>query len=214
MDVFTLLDELQTIARNGLAFAENPFDRERYERLAEMAAHSYAEQLDLTGAAVRERFRRELGYITPKVGADAAVFDADDRLLVERRSDDGCWGLISGWVEPGESPAETVVREAREETGLDIAVRELVDVIGRPASTRYGPHAMVAVVYLCEIVGGEIALSHEVTDLGYHPVDDIAPWHKNHEQYARRALAAHRRRVAGSNGRRTAAEQPARARPT
>lgn len=196
MDVFTLIDEIQTIARTGLAFADSPYDRERYERLAELAARSYAERLELPDAVVRDRFQSELGYITPKVGADAAIFDADDRLLVELRSDDGCWGLISGWVEPGESPAETVVREAREETGLEIVVRDLIGVIPRPASAEYGPHAMVGVVFLCDVVGGEPVLSHEVTDLAYRHIDDIAPWHKNHGQYARLALAVHRRRVA------------------
>ena len=192
MDVFTLLDEVQTIARNGLAHTENPYDRERYERLSEVATRSYAERLGLPDDVVAARFARELGYITPKVGADAAIFDAQERLLVERRSDDDCWGLIAGWVEPGEAPAETVVREAREETGLDIAVLELIDVIARPASVEYGPHAMVAVVYLCEVVGGVPVLSHEVTELAYRHIDDVDPWHRNHEQYARRALAAHR----------------------
>jgi len=192
MDVFTLLDEIQTIARNGLEFAENPFDRERYERLSDVAARSYAERLALSDDVVSARFTQELGYITPKVGADAAIFDAQERLLVERRSDDGCWGLIAGWVEPGESPAETVVREAHEETGLQIAVLQLVDVIARPASVEYGPHAMVAVLYLCEVVGGEPALSHEVTELAYRHIDEVEGWHRNHEQYARRALAAHR----------------------
>lgn len=198
MDVFTLLDEIQTIARNGLAFSENPYDRERYARLSDVAAQSYAERLALSDIAVRERFTRELGYITPKIGADAAVFDAADRLLVEQRSDDGCWGLISGWVEPGESPADTVIREAREETGLEIVVRELVGVLARPASAEFGPHAVVAVVYLCDVVGGTRVLSHEVTELAYRDIDDIAPWHKNHEQYARCALAVHRRRSGAS----------------
>lgn len=195
MDVFTLLDEVQTIARNGLAYAENPFDRERYERLSEVATRSYAERLGLPGDVVAARFAQEVGYITPKVGADAAIFDAQERVLVERRSDDDCWGLIAGWVEPGESPAETVVREAREETGLDIAVLQLVDVIARPANVGYGPHAMVAVLYLCEVVGGTPALSHEVTDLAYRHIDEVHPWHSNHEQFARRALAVHRARA-------------------
>lgn len=193
--MYTLLDEIQTIARNGLAYAENPFDRERYERLAAVATSTYADGLGLSDAAVRERFAEEFGYITPKVGADAAIFDDHDRLLVERRSDDDRWGLISGWVEPGESPADTVVREAHEETGLSIAVLELVDAIGRPATVENGPHAMVAVVFLCEIIGGEIVASHEVTEVVWRHIDDIGPWHRNHEQLARRALAAHRRRA-------------------
>lgn len=196
MDIFTLLDEIQTIARNGLHYAENPYDRERYERLSQIATRGYAARVDLPSDAVVARFAREVGYITPKVGADAAIFDADERLLVELRSDDGCWGLISGWVEPGEAPAETIVREAREETGLEIVVHELVDVLGRPASAVNGPHAAVSVIFLCDVVGGELRLSHEVTDLAWHHVDDVERWHGDHERFARRALVAHRARTA------------------
>lgn len=41
MDIFSLLDELQTIARNGLTFAKDPYDQERYERLLELATAYY-----------------------------------------------------------------------------------------------------------------------------------------------------------------------------
>src|SRR5215211_4024008 len=70
MDILPLLDELQIIARNGLHYAQNPYDRERYERLMELTTRYYSEALDLPPAAVRERLSKELGYVTPKVRAD------------------------------------------------------------------------------------------------------------------------------------------------
>ena len=104
MDILPLLDELQTIARNGLNHTTNPYDRERFERLLALATKYYGEALDLPPDAVRHRLVGELGYITPKVGADAAIFDREGRILLVRRSDDGLWCLPCGWVEPNESP--------------------------------------------------------------------------------------------------------------
>lgn len=198
IDVLTLLDELQAIARTGLAYTENPYDRERYERLLDLATRGLASALDLPEDSVRERLARDLGYVTAKVGADAAIFDDEDRILLVHRSDDATWGLVSGWVDPGETPADTVVREVREEVGLTAKVEALVDVVGRPAGSGYGPHGVVAVVYLCSVEPGPILVDHEATEARYLPIDEVDPWHHNHERLARLALAAHRARKAAA----------------
>ena len=57
-----------------------------------------------------------------------------------------------------------------------------------------GPHAAASVIFLCDGVGGERRLSHEVTDLAWRHLDDIECWHGDHERFARRALIAHRAR--------------------
>jgi ADP-ribose pyrophosphatase YjhB (NUDIX family) len=189
MDLLHLLDETQAIARTGLAYATDPYDRERYERLLELAVEGYGEALELPPAEVRDRLARDLGYVTSKVGADAAIFDDQDRVLLVQRADDHCWGLVSGWVDAGEDPAETVVREVGEEVGLTARVDALVTVIGRQASTQNGPHGAVAVIYLCSVEPGPITLSHESLDARYRSIDEVDHWHKNHEDYARAALA-------------------------
>jgi ADP-ribose pyrophosphatase YjhB (NUDIX family) len=154
MDILPLLDELQIIARNGLHYAQNPYDRERYERLMELTTRYYGEALDLPPAAVQERLFKELGYVTPKVGADAAIFNEVGEILLVLRADDHRWCLPCGWVEPYESPVEAAVREAREETGLIVKPIQLVDVFYRAAGSYKGTHALIAVVYLCERIGG------------------------------------------------------------
>jgi ADP-ribose pyrophosphatase YjhB (NUDIX family) len=189
IDVLALLDEVRAIATTGINFTENPFDRERYERLLELVAHEYAQVAQYRDGEVLERLRRELGYITTKVGAEAAIID-DGRMLLVHRVDDDCWGLISGWVDAGESPAETVVRELREETGLEGVIDELVGVIARPASARNGPHGSIAVVFLVSLTGGDVRLAaHEIKALEWRDLDEVEQWHKNHEQLARAALA-------------------------
>jgi ADP-ribose pyrophosphatase YjhB (NUDIX family) len=189
IDLLHLLDELQAIARTGLHYTESPYDRERYERLLAIAVGGYESALALPPEEVRARLARDLGYVTAKVGAEAAIFDEEDRILLIRRSDDHCWGLVSGWVDAGESPADTIVREVEEEIGLDATIVALVDVFGRQASQQNGPHGAVAVLYLCTVAPGEITLSHETLDARYWNIDDVDPWHKNHETYARAAVA-------------------------
>lgn len=193
MDLLTLLDEVQAIARSGLHYSEDPFDRERYQRLLDIAVREYSEQLDIEPERVRARFALEVGTITPKVGADAAIFDDQNRILLVRRADDGRWGLVAGWVEAGEHPAATVVREAKEEVGLDVVVDKLAGVHHRRAGDAAGPHSAVSVVYLCSVVGGSMSLQpHEVLDARYRAIDEVSDWHLNHEELASLALAARR----------------------
>ena len=192
MDIFAHLDELRAIARNGLRFASDPYDRERYERLMALATQTYSELLDMPAERIRARFQNELGYITPKVGADAAIFSPSGEVLLMKRVDSGLWCLPCGWVEPNERPIEAVIREVREETGLEIEVEQLVGVFTRMPSARNGPHTMIAVVHLCDVVGGELTLSHEGTDLRYWPIDEVQDWHADHERYARAAYTVWR----------------------
>src|SRR5690348_8710319 len=70
MDILPLLDELRTIALNGLNYTENPYDRERYERLLALASQYYGQAVNLPPEEARQRLAAELGYVTPKVGAD------------------------------------------------------------------------------------------------------------------------------------------------
>jgi len=194
MDIFSLLDEIQTIARNGLHFSANPYDRERYERLMGWTGQTYADLLQTSDETIRTRFLNEVGYITPKVGADAAIFNENGEILLMERADGSGWCLPCGWVEPNEKPVEAAIREVREETGLVVEVRQLVGVFTRMPSVHNGPHTMIAAVHLCDVVCGELTLSHEGLALRYRPIDDVTDWHGIHEQYAR---AAHKVWITG-----------------
>jgi len=199
-DTFALLDEIRAIARTGLHYCTDPFDRARYERLMELATQEYAERSALDVPAVRARFDAEIGYQTARVGADAAVFDDDDRILLVRRVDDGKWGLIAGWVDPNESPAHTVVRELAEEAGLQGRVERLVGVFFREARTVEHPHGTVSVVYLCSIIGGRLQPQlHEVSEVAWLHIDDLGAdeWHVNHAMLATAARDANWRLRSG-----------------
>lgn len=186
MNILNLLDELQTIARNGLHYATNPYDRERYERLMQIVLEYYSQTLHVPSEEVAKHLSAELGYITPKVGADAAIFNDKGEILLVLRSDDQRWCLPCGWSDPNEAPMDTAIRETREETGLEVQALQLVNVFFRPAS-EHNLHSLIAVVYLCEIVGGSLQLSHEHLDVRYWPIKDVPVWHATHQDYAEAA---------------------------
>lgn len=187
MDIYSLLDQLQHIARNGLTYSQNPYDLERYEKLLALTTQSYSELLNQPAEEIKTAFTAELGHITPKVGADAAIFNDAGEILLMERVDGSGWCLPCGWVEPLERPFEAAVREVWEETGLVVEVKQLVGVFSRMPSPKFGPHTMIAVVHLCQVVGGDLTLSHEGLDLRYWPIDDMTNWHGIHEKYARAA---------------------------
>jgi ADP-ribose pyrophosphatase YjhB (NUDIX family) len=163
-----------------------------------LAAQEYADRTGLATAPIRARFEAEIGYITAKVGVDGAMFDADDRILLVRRVDDGCWGLIAGFVEPSEAPEQTIVREFQEEVGLIARVDQLVGVWSRQAAIEEQPHGIVSIVYLCQPIGGELrAQPHEVREIAWRAIDDVEDWHFHHEMLARAALEARWRHAAG-----------------
>lgn len=144
---------------------------------------------------MRDRFARDLGYVTAKVGVDGAVFDDDERLLLIRRADDDRWGLVSGWLDPNESPEHALAREFREEIGADATVERLAAVVARAAGP-HGPHSVVSLVYLCSIERPEFTLEpHEVREVAWHRIEDVHDgWHHNHHDLARRARDAWRQR--------------------
>jgi 8-oxo-dGTP pyrophosphatase MutT (NUDIX family) len=183
-----LLDQLRAIGQLGINYSKDPYDLERYHRLMELACAEYAEFTGLGPAAIRERFSRELGYITPKLGVQGALFDAEGRLLLEQRKDDALWGLPSGWVEAGEGPESALVREFMEEAGLQVEPVKVIGFYTRLPGDYQQPHSSVHVLYLCRYLGGSLRKSHESLDMVYADPAIIRDWHKDHRVQVQAAL--------------------------
>jgi 8-oxo-dGTP pyrophosphatase MutT (NUDIX family) len=106
--------------------------------------------------------RRFVGHELLVAGGVAAlVRDADRRLLLQRRHDDGRWGLPGGAIDPGEPPARALVREVFEETGLVVRATRVVAVLGGELERFTYPNGDVVeytlIVFEAARVRGEIA---------------------------------------------------------
>jgi hypothetical protein len=133
--------ELQAIAQTGLTFAENGYDRERYMAIRSLAARMMVHYSAADLTRVEALFAGQTGYATPKVDVRGAVFDESGRILLVREiSDSERWTLPGGWADVNQSPSEGVVREVREEAGVEVAVRKLAAVYDRALHRHTPPH--------------------------------------------------------------------------
>jgi len=187
MNIAALLDELRSIAQLGLNYAQDPYDRERYERLMRLAVTEYSDITGLSENEIGERFRQELGYVTPKVGCAAGIFNEAGQMLLIKRSDNGRWGLPAGFCEVNQTPRENIKREVWEETGLDVEVGALIDVFSVLPGEYGQPNTLYALVFLCKAIGGTLTPSHETPVVGYYDHKTITDWHFDHGRRAERA---------------------------
>ena len=159
---------LAAIAREGLTWSQEPFDRDRYERVAAVADELLAEQAGPTLAA-DTLFPPGSGHPTPKVDVRAVVV-RDGRVLLVRERTDGGWAMPGGWADPGLSPAQIAVKETAEEAGLQVRATRLLALWDRDAQGMEPyAHAVYKAYLACEALDGaaEPVAGPEASDAGW-----------------------------------------------
>jgi ADP-ribose pyrophosphatase YjhB (NUDIX family) len=158
---------IQAVSQTGLTYVENPFDRQRYEKLAALAVEIFAAHTGKTTDTVQQWFAVQPGYATPKVDVRAACF-RDRRILLVRERSDGGWCLPGGWADVGDRPSAAAEREVLEEAGFECAARKVIGVFdanrgGEPFSAF---HAF-KIIFQCEITGGVPRPDHEILEVAF-----------------------------------------------
>lgn len=172
---------LAAIARTGLGFSDNLYERERFEEVLRVAADirvavdDGAEGAEDASGLVHEWMsavgQGVAGYVTPKVAVGAAVGNDKGELLLIKRADSGVWLYPTGWADVGYSAAEVVVKEVAEETGIEAEPVRLIAVLDglRLGFTRI---PLYSLVFHCRAVGGELrAHPLECADVGWFSPD-------------------------------------------
>jgi ADP-ribose pyrophosphatase YjhB (NUDIX family) len=160
-DLIRWSESLSAIARTGLGFTENLYERERFEEVLKVAADVRVaasaegdaatvvqEWLDVVGDGVA-------GYVTPKVAVGAVVGNDQGELLLVKRADSGVWLYPTGWADVGYSASEVVVKEVLEETGMQVEPLRLIAVLDglRQGFTRV---PLYSLIFHCRVLGGEL----------------------------------------------------------
>ena len=166
--------ELQAIAQTGLTFASSVFDRERYIAIRSVAARMMARHSDADFVRVEGLFAEQTGCATPKVDVRGAVIEGGRILLVRENADSGRWAIPGGWADVNQSPSESVIREVREESGLEVIVRKLAAVYDR-ARQGHPPHPfhVYRLFFLCQIVAGIPKSGFETSEVAFFGEDEI-----------------------------------------
>lgn len=158
---------LQSIAQNGLTFAQDPYDRERYTQLQRVVAEIISSNSGANFSQVLDLFQREQGYATPKVDVRAAVFRNNEILMVLER-EDGRWSLPGGLADVGETPAEVAEREVSEESGYRTRASRLLAVYDRD---RRGhpplPFHAYKIFLQCDLLDGNPKPNAECADAAF-----------------------------------------------
>ncbi len=170
------LEELGGIAHNGLLFADDPFDIERYHRIQTIAAEMIKLASGLPREAAEAWLSLEQNYATPKIDVRGLVLQGDDVLLVRERTD-GRWTLPGGWCDINESPKEAVEKEVLEETGLTVRATRLLALFDKHKHDHpfQIPHAYKC-FFLCEVQSGALLTdTMETSAIAYKPWKKLPP---------------------------------------
>jgi ADP-ribose pyrophosphatase YjhB (NUDIX family) len=166
--------EIQALSQTGIHYSENEYQRQRYQRLTEIAAEMVNEYTGLDISALMSAFRVQKGYATPKIDVRGAVFKGDKLLLVRERQDNG-WTMPGGWADVGDVPSQAAEREVWEEAGFRVKASR---VIGVYDANRVGPlelfHAF-KLVFLCDLIDGEARTSNETSEVAFFGKNEIPP---------------------------------------
>ena len=168
--------ELRAIAQTGLSFTVDRFDRQRYERVRELAAVMLAQGSGEHYEVMIEILREGWGYATPKIDVRGAAF-VDNHVLLVREIGDGKWTLPGGWADVNQSAAECVVREIAEESGFLAKALKLAAVrdYQRSGHPPRNVDSIYKMFFICEITGGSARASDETSEVAFFPRDALPP---------------------------------------
>ena len=196
VDLMRWSEALAAIARTGLAFSDVVYERERFEEVLKVAADireragSAFDSETLVGGWLESVGSGVPGYVTPKVTVGAVVGNDDGEILLVQRAESGLWLYPTGWADVGYSPAEVVVKEVREETGIDCEVLRPIAILD---GLRLGFTGipLYSLVFHCRMTGGSLTPHPmECRDVGFFAEGELPEHTILADEWAAESFAA------------------------
>jgi len=167
--------QLRALSSNGLQWAEDPYQVERYHEILRLAARLLSLVDGRPSAQIAHQFFADIGLRAPFGVVDTALLDAAGRILLIQRADDKLWALPGGACDVGEAAATAAAREVWEETGYRAEITQLLGVFdSRHCGTRTSQH-LYHLLFTGQVIDGEATTSRETIDVCWFAPDAV-PW--------------------------------------
>jgi len=168
------LKRLKAMADTGLLYCKNEYDRERYKEMQEIVFRLLNDFSNLTVEELQFSLPAVKDYPTAKVDIRGLLMSKDGKILLVKESADGRWSLPGGWADVGYSAKETIVKEFKEETGLDIIADRLLAVFDKKMHPHPPePFYVYKIVFYCKAVSGDIIKGFDVLDVNYFAINEL-----------------------------------------
>ncbi|MGX1927744.1 NUDIX hydrolase [Flagellimonas sp. 2504JD4-2] len=169
-----LIKRIKAISETGLVYAQDPYDRERYEELQQISLELMSNIGNTSVEVLQEFFMPQDDYPTPKVDVRGFVLNEKDEILMARESIDGKWTIPGGWADIGSTPSEIAIKEIEEETGLKVEVVKLLAVYDKQVHPHPPePYYIYKLNFLCRVVGGELRAGFDMLGTGFFPLENL-----------------------------------------
>jgi ADP-ribose pyrophosphatase YjhB (NUDIX family) len=174
-EILLAFKKVKSIADIGLLYCKDEYGRERYHELLNIATTSIAALTDKSIGTITDFYDKVTDYPTPKVDVRAFIVNEKNEILLIQERADNCWTLPGGWADIGQTASEAVIREVKEETGLDVEVVRLLAVFDkRKHSHPPQPFYVYKMVFLCQVIGEyKTTTAFDVLNIGTFNVDDL-----------------------------------------
>ncbi|WP_289054762.1 NUDIX hydrolase N-terminal domain-containing protein [uncultured Carboxylicivirga sp.] len=164
------------MAETGLVYAQNGYEVERNQELVDLSKELMAAIANKPIEAIDKFYLPPKEYPTPKVDVRALILNEKDEVLLAKEMMDGKWSIPGGWADIGHSPSEVVVKEVKEETGLESKVERVLAIYDK----RCHPHPpqpwyVYKIMFLCKSTGGELRGNFDIEEANWFALDKLPP---------------------------------------
>lgn len=180
-----LLELINLVKRNlnlsdlGILYAHNGYDDERYRELKEINLKILDILTDenISLEKLHDFYLPIKEYPTPKVEVRGLLLNENDEILmVEEKLDPGKWSIPGGWCDIGFSPKEVMIKEMKEETGLDVEIVRVLAILDKKFYNHPSePFYTYKIIFLCKKVDGNLKTTFDITNVKYFNIDNLPP---------------------------------------
>jgi len=169
-----LIKRIKALADTGLVYANDEYDKERYQELKEIGLQLLSEVTDQPLKVLRNFYLPEKDYPTVKVDVRGIVLNERNELLLAKEKIDGKWSIPGGWADIGYTPSEVVIKEIEEETGLICSAQRVLAIFDK----RMHPHPpqpfyIYKLIFLCKLEHGELKHGFDMDGASFFSIDEL-----------------------------------------